>query len=98
MMPAIANHLWQSTLFVAPASPAAPAKQPTPLYFWLPGTFAAVCLFGARWNRVRRLVRTAAPLPLELPIPALAATGLPEPGIFGILRPVLLLPAGIDRC
>jgi bla regulator protein blaR1 len=34
-------------------------------------------------------------LSLDLPIPAVTSPALLEPGIFGILRPVLLLPEGI---
>jgi len=43
-------------------------------------------------------VRTASPVPLGIGIPTLTSALIIEPGVFGVLRPVLLLPDGIgDR-
>jgi uncharacterized protein (TIGR03435 family) len=44
---------------------------------------------------MRSILRKATPLILNLPIPVLAAPGRMEPGVFGIWKPVLLLPEGI---
>ena len=64
-----------------------------------------VCGFGAltlrsvlEWRRARATVRAALPFDLALPIEARVCSAPIEPGVFGILRPVLLLPEGIaDR-
>jgi bla regulator protein BlaR1 len=65
---------------------------------WICG-FAAVAIFWfVRWRRMAALVRAASPLQLETPIQVMSSPALLEPGVFGILRPVLLLPDGIaDR-
>ena len=81
------------------ATSTAPSLIP-PLLFgiWLCG-FAASILFWLRcWTRTRALRQHATPLPLHLPIPAMSCPSNIEPGVFGICRPVLLLPEGIaDR-
>ena len=63
---------------------------------WLCGG-AVVLLFWLRslWQ-LRVIKRTASPLPLNLPIPVLSSPARMEPGVFGILNPVLILPAGIS--
>lgn len=76
--------------------PTAPSPLPTILLaVWLCG-FAVQCLtWWRRWRYVRRALRGASPLPLGLPIPAMSTTTRLEPGVFGIFRPVLVLPEGI---
>ena len=45
-----------------------------------------------------RAVRRAAPLPLALPVPVKSSNTMIAPGVFGIFRPVLVMPEGIaDR-
>jgi uncharacterized protein (TIGR03435 family) len=62
---------------------------------WLCG-FALVFLNWSRlWRRVRAIQRTATPLNLDLPIQVCSSTARLEPGVFGIRKPVLLLPEGI---
>jgi beta-lactamase regulating signal transducer with metallopeptidase domain len=51
--------------------------------------------WAREWLRIRAIARTAPPLPLGLPIPVLSTAVPLEPGVFGIFRPVLLLPDGI---
>jgi uncharacterized protein (TIGR03435 family) len=62
---------------------------------WLCGFAAVLFLWLRSWLRVRAAVRSAAAVPLDLPIKVLSSRSLMEPGVFGIFRPVLLLPAGI---
>ena len=51
-----------------------------------------------RWRRIRAAVRAGTPVPLELPIRAVSSPTLLEPAVFGVFRPVILLPEGIlDR-
>ncbi len=86
------------------------AAQP---FEWLPGLLLSIWLCGvlliaARWAQawmgIRAVVRAAtstvisAEVPVAASVPVLCSASLVEPGVFGILRPVLLLPKGIvDR-
>ncbi len=73
------------------------------LAIWIAGCAIVLSSWFWRWWRVRSTLRRASPMQLQLPINAvpieiLSSPALIEPGIFGIFRPVLLLPAGIaDR-
>ena len=89
--------------FTAPAA-ALPTLAATPSSNWAPILLFAVwiCGFAASaiiwvrwWQRFRAALRTAAPLPLDLPIPVMTSPTCLEPGVFGIRKPVLLLPEGI---
>ena len=71
---------------------------------WWPKVLAAVWIIGAilllaRWLRnwlsIRAALRGAIRLPVATPIPVLSTNTAIEPGVFGIFRPVLLLPEGI---
>jgi bla regulator protein blaR1 len=79
---------------------------------WLCGFMMALCLWYVRWRRISALVREAVPLlegrevdtlrrvertqDIQKPIQMrLSRTSL-EPGIFGIIRPVLVWPQGIS--
>jgi bla regulator protein blaR1 len=76
--------------------PTAPSRLPAMLFgLWLCG-FAACCLaWWRRWRHVRAALRVATPLDLGLPIRAMSTRWRLEPGVFGIFRPLLLLPDGI---
>jgi bla regulator protein blaR1 len=68
------------------------------LMLWAFGAFAVVLSWWRGWRQIRALLHTAEPLPIAADIPVLASPSLHEPGVFGILHPVLLLPEGIvDR-
>jgi uncharacterized protein (TIGR03435 family) len=62
---------------------------------WACGFTAIVACWLVRWRRVRVLRRWASTLALEFPVPVMSVPGLLEPGVFGVFRPVLLLPEGI---
>jgi bla regulator protein BlaR1 len=77
-----------------------PARQPIPwpsilLLVWACGSFGVSAAWAIRWWRIRSAVRAGTPVPLDLPIRAVASPTLIEPGVFGIFRPVLMLPNGI---
>jgi uncharacterized protein (TIGR03435 family) len=65
------------------------------LAVWACGFTAIVACWLVRWRRVRVLRRWASTLTLEFPVPVMSVPGLLEPGVFGVFRPVLLLPEGI---
>jgi bla regulator protein BlaR1 len=73
----------------------------TAIALWTCGFAALVICWFLRWRRVhvlRRLARTVnIPTGLKLPVPIMSAPDLIEPGVFGVLRPVLLLPEGIAQ-
>jgi beta-lactamase regulating signal transducer with metallopeptidase domain len=62
---------------------------------WLIGFFAIVTLWFCRWLNLRAIARSAAPVAIAAPLPVRSSSSLLEPGLVGIFRPVLLLPAAI---
>jgi bla regulator protein BlaR1 len=52
---------------------------------------------SVRWNRVRDAARRAKRLAIHGEVEVLSSADMLEPGVFGILRPVLLLPEGITE-
>src|SRR5262245_27458907 len=65
---------------------------------WACGFLGISGAWWIRWRRIRDAVHAGSPLQLEIPIRAMSSPTSLEPGIFGVLRPVLLLPEGMfDR-
>ena len=84
--------------FVLSVGSDAPAPSPLPavlLGIWLCGFTINLCRWWRAWSRVRAAVQKARLLPLDAPIPVMAVADRLEPGIFGIRRPMLLLPEGL---
>ncbi|HTS76414.1 MAG TPA: TIGR03435 family protein [Bryobacteraceae bacterium] len=88
---------------VSNAVPAATTRETPRHYFW-PAALATwtcgfcwvVAVWMVRWRRVARVRGSARRLEgFATGVPVMTATGLLEPGVFGIFRPVLLLPEGI---
>jgi bla regulator protein blaR1 len=107
----IAQTRWSSVVenigrpFVASA-PALSAVTPTAhgllptilLAVWFCGFLTSIVRWFRGWGQIRAARKQASPLALSLPIPVMSSTTLMEPGVFGIRKPVLLLPEGIaDR-
>ena len=68
------------------------------LVIWVSGMLLFAARWASGWRRIRREVRAASPLAFDADVPVWSSSSLLEPGIFGIFRPVLLLPEGImDR-
>ena len=85
--------------FALPVSTPAPAQSnPIPailLVLWLTGVVIGIGFWLRWWRSIEAARHAARPLSLNLPIPVMSAPGRLEPGVFGILKPVLLLPDGI---
>lgn len=87
--------------FLMPAVAAKPAPDhlaALPLIIWAVwgcGSLVIVAGWAREWLRIRAMIRAATPLPFALPIPVVSVPSRIEPGVFGIFRPVLLLPEGV---
>ncbi len=88
--------------FVPPASwerlavPAAESRISAVLIgIWICGFAAVLFSWLVQWRRIRTAVRTASPLALDIPLRAMSSKVPLEPGVFGVFRPVLLMPEGI---
>lgn len=81
---------------VAVISPAQKSALPEILgVVWACGFLAVGTWWAFRWRRVAAAVRAGSPVDLGLPIRVISSASFMEPGVFGALRPVLLLPEGI---
>jgi beta-lactamase regulating signal transducer with metallopeptidase domain len=79
-----------------PETPAGTSRMPAILLgVWFCGFAVGTHGWMRQWRRVRSAVRRGAPMDLGAPIPVVSCTERLEPGVFGIRRPVLLLPDGI---
>jgi bla regulator protein blaR1 len=59
--------------------------------------FAAITLIRFRgWLRIRAAMRSSAPIDIAASVEVRSSPGLLEPGVVGVFRPVILLPAGIE--
>jgi len=86
-------------------TPAPPAAAILPVHLlssiligvWLCGFLMVVFSWVRGWLRIRAAIRSSSRATLLAEIPVLTSSYLLEPGIFGIFRPVLLLPQGIEK-
>lgn len=62
---------------------------------WFCGALLISARFLRRWLLARAALRDASPFKLAPTVPSFVTDELIEPGIFGVFRPVLLLPRGI---
>jgi uncharacterized protein (TIGR03435 family) len=95
-----------------PATPALMTVPRVLLAMWLAGALASLMVFARQWLRARRLAAASVPLvdgrEVELlrrleaasgstrPLPMRASGAAVEPGVFGIVAPVLLWPASMS--
>lgn len=62
---------------------------------WASGAAVVATRFAWSWWRAHQAKRAATRVDLATDVPVFASTAMMEPGVFGIVRPVLLLPTGI---
>lgn len=62
---------------------------------WFCGFSVVLFSWWRQWRRIQSAVRTARPFDLGLPIRTMSSATLLEPGVFGIIRPILLVPERI---
>ena len=83
---------------ISVSAPTAPSWFPATLSgLWLCGLAAHGLAWWRRWRDVRAALHGASPLQLGLPIRAISTPSRLEPGVFGVFRPVLVLPEGISE-
>jgi bla regulator protein BlaR1 len=90
----------QALAIAAPdTSPEHPSRIPAALLVaWACGFLAVIVMWARQWWRVHASLRSSTPVRLSNGITARSIPNLYEPGVFGIIKPVLLLPEGIaDR-
>jgi bla regulator protein blaR1 len=64
---------------------------------WACGFVGIAFSWVRRWMRVRADVRAASKLAISVGVPVVCSPVLCEPGVFGIFRPVLMLPEGMAQ-
>lgn len=62
---------------------------------WFAGALFLLLRWFRRWRAIHLTARRATPLPLAHSVPAFSSPTMMEPGVFGVFRPMLLLPQGI---
>jgi bla regulator protein BlaR1 len=88
------------TEFIEAMSPAAVAHRADwlPLVLaiaWICGTLLVASRWIRSWLLVRAVLRNASPLAMQENVAAFSTDARIEPGVFGVVRPVLLLPKGV---
>lgn len=90
---------------VQPVAVAMPASKPQHESH-LERIFCGIWIFGSvvigfrrvrRWREVSAVARAGKPLDVDALVRVVSSASMVEPGVFGIFRPVLLLPAGITE-
>jgi len=104
---AVATYFSTAQAIAAPLSEGAPTQMITYLSTptdeignwsiaaWIVGSVALGARWLLRWNAARVVVKRATPAPLDAPFRVRSTPIRVEPGVFGIFRPTLLLPASI---
>jgi bla regulator protein blaR1 len=99
----VMDNISQPFAYLDPAAPLVGERLPSDVFpaillgLWLGGFTIAFVSWFRLWRRMRAIRRTATPLSLDLPIRVMSSSARLEPGVFGIFKPVLLLPEGITE-
>jgi len=93
----VATPFPEAIQFTAAAHPEKIDWTPWILAAWALGFLTIAFVRFRGWLHIRALIRTSTPTSLSLPVEARYTTGRLGPGIAGIGKPVLLLPAGIEQ-
>jgi len=62
---------------------------------WVLGLAAILIVRLVRWSRLRGMLQDARDVTLNAPVRVKSSASLLEPGLVGVLRPMVLLPAGL---
>ncbi|GFE79424.1 hypothetical protein GCM10011487_14240 [Steroidobacter agaridevorans] len=64
---------------------------------WALGAVALLLRWLSQWLAMRSMLSSAPYLPMDLPIPVRVTSAGLTPGVFGVFRPVLILPRAVMR-
>jgi bla regulator protein blaR1 len=105
----IGQPLFATTPFAANAAATVsyPPAAPAPVYhpvsvlgllavIWAAGAIFPLARWMRSWWRIHKALRSSSPLELSFAVPVRVVPGRIEPGVFGVFRPVLLLPGGLS--
>lgn len=67
------------------------------LALWLAGFMVLVFRWLVRWLEIRTLLRDATTVQVDAPVTVKSSASWLEPGLVGILRPIIMLPQGIEQ-
>jgi uncharacterized protein (TIGR03435 family) len=82
----------------ATAAPDAARWIPAALFaIWLCGFLALALVRFRNWLRIRSAVRASAPVEIAAAVDVRSSSAMLEPGVVGILHPIVLLPEGITE-
>lgn len=87
----------QRPLPIAGDSSIAPWADSAIFGVWLCGFTALILMRFRKWRRIRQVVRASVSMAIPAPVEIRSSPGLLEPGVVGLIRPVLLLPQGIPE-
>jgi uncharacterized protein (TIGR03435 family) len=81
-----------------PTKPSSPNGIPFALgTLWTIGFTWVAASWLIRWRRIHATVRAGTPVEVDFPTPVISSPSFLEPGVFGIFRPVLLVPEGLSE-
>lgn len=86
--------------FAAASLPATPQHLPWMMIaaaIWALGTLAVALVWLVRAVRLSFILRRAAPLALDVPVRVRVTSERLEPGLIGVIRPVVLLPESLTQ-
>ncbi|HWF07819.1 MAG TPA: M56 family metallopeptidase [Bryobacteraceae bacterium] len=104
--PELPYQIEQALITLIPASPSMAGVTPSRFPFretmptilsaiWAVGFTAIVCSLLMKLRRMQTALRNASHLDLPIGIAAVTSPAFGEPGVFGVRKPILLLPEGI---
>ena len=91
----IAAPLVTPAAFFVPAKDTGGTWMYVVLLLWAIGCLGLIIRWLIHWLRIKGAVRAATPTAIVESVPVMTSSTLHEPGVAGIVRPVLLLPEGI---
>jgi uncharacterized protein (TIGR03435 family) len=90
-----AQQLPHAASAIAPSGVAPVSVADVCLLLWICGLTVVLGYYGLRWRHIRAVVRQASPVKVTGVLNVMTSPTLLEPAVFGILRPVLLIPEGL---
>ena len=64
---------------------------------WAGGILALFIRWLLRWHGIQQALQASKPISVDFPFPVRSSKVLLEPGVVGVIHPVLLLPDGIEE-